>query len=77
MALHLDTTDKNSATWQKIKAHLQQRLDAHREQLERENPHEKSQVLRGKIAEIRDLLNADRQQQPEIRPVSADTRQPR
>jgi hypothetical protein len=76
MALPLDTADRNSATWQKIKAHLQERLDNYREALERETTHDKSQVLRGKISEIKDLLNADRQQ-VQIRPVSSETRQSR
>jgi hypothetical protein len=56
--LALTDADRNTAAWLKIRAHLQQRLDALRRMNDNELSVEKTATLRGKIQEIKELIAA-------------------
>lgn len=50
--------DQHSETWMAVVEHAEQRLKEHREYLEAINTdHDKTQILRGRIGELKDLLS--------------------
>ena len=51
--------DKESATWQKLKAHLTVELQKLREQNDHPMPDEKRNILVGQIAQVKALLSYD------------------
>jgi len=48
--------DYHTATWKRLQATLQLRLAEHRASLEMDQPHEKSQILRGQIRALKQVL---------------------
>lgn len=50
--------DRQSATWQRIRSHIEARIEALRGQLERDVEAEATSHIRGRIAELRGLLEA-------------------
>lgn len=56
MSLELSTADKRSPLWRAIEEHLNQRLAHCRTQNDSSQPVEKTEHLRGRIAELKGLL---------------------
>lgn len=56
--------DKYSGTWAAIQEHARARIEALRDELERTADNEESQMIRGAIAELRDLLKLADAQAP-------------
>lgn len=50
--------DKDSLTWRELEKHTSDRLSHLRKQLEGDLTHEQTQVIRGRIRELNDLLKA-------------------
>ncbi len=55
--LELLPADLASPLWVKLKAHLEERLQSHRLQLETDQPLERTANLRGRIAEVKRILS--------------------
>lgn len=53
----LDLNDRSGAVWKKIKDHLEARLAKLRERNDKAMPDEATRMLRGRIAEVKDLLS--------------------
>lgn len=60
-------TDRQSGTWLKIRSHVEARIEVLRSQLERDSGEEATQKIRGRIAELRDLVKAVEPPQVEVR----------
>lgn len=60
--LSLTDHDRRSATWIKIKAVLEARIDLYRRQNDNELTPERTAALRGKLAELKHLLAAGESQ---------------
>lgn len=58
--LALSFEDKQSPTWRKIKAHLEERLQLSREKNDNEQPEDKTALLRGEIRALKELLALDK-----------------
>ena len=56
MSLELSIADKRSPLWRALEDHLNQRLAACRAQNDASQPVEKTEHLRGRIAELKGLL---------------------
>ncbi len=54
--MKLNDTERNSAPWQKVKAELESRLDLFRRKNDSNLDAEQTAKLRGRIAEIKNLL---------------------
>lgn len=56
MASLLDANDKKSPLWVKIKTHYEQRLEMLRRKNDKRRSDEETDYLRGRIAEVKELL---------------------
>lgn len=54
--LQLDDSELRSSTWLKVQAYLLARLDAHRRANDAELTPERTAMLRGRLAEIKNLI---------------------
>lgn len=54
----LNASDKDSATWRRIAARIQERIGLLQRQLETQQPEDSTAALRGRIAELRLLASA-------------------
>ncbi|MDO8547861.1 MAG: hypothetical protein Q7R68_10960 [Nitrospirales bacterium] len=55
-------SDKQSATWRKMKAYLKELLERRRGELELNKTPEETERLRGRIAELKHLMKMDEDQ---------------
>ena len=62
----LDLTDIQSATWQKMRAHIQARIDLLRKQNDNDADQESTAKLRGRIAELKKLLGTAEPKRVEV-----------
>lgn len=60
MANVLTSSDANSATWERIKKHLEERIERHRRENDKGLSMEDTAKLRGRIAELKYLLDLDK-----------------
>lgn len=67
MAELLSDIERKGAVWLKLKKHFEERLEAKRKQVEGNVSQEETQKLRGRIAEIRELLRLG-DEQPKVEP---------
>lgn len=56
----LTEQERGSALWQRLKAHIESRLESHRRKNDNDAPDEKTAKLRGRIAECKILLALDK-----------------
>ena len=56
--LHLDEMDRSTRAWLRVRSYVEARLADCREALERDQSHDMSTKLRGRIEELKDLLAA-------------------
>lgn len=56
----LETHERESVVWRKIYEHLQERLETMRLTLEKTDDHLQGQKIRGRIEEIRHLLDLNK-----------------
>lgn len=57
----LERHERESVVWDKLFRHLQERLEGMRLTLEATEDHEKSQKIRGRIVEIRHLMDLNQE----------------
>lgn len=65
----LERHERESVVWNKLFEHLTERLETMRLTLEKSEDHDLSQKIRGRIHEIRHLLDLNNERQS-IRPLS-------
>lgn len=56
--------DRYSGTWAAVAEHVKRRVDALHLELETINSHDESQIIRGRILELREILNLSTTQAP-------------
>lgn len=56
----LTEQEKNSALWHRLKEHIEARIDKHRATNDKTQTPEATEKLRGRIAELKDLLNIEK-----------------
>lgn len=59
----LERHERDSAVWRKLVAHFAERLETMRLTLEKAEDQDQSQKIRGRITEIRHLLELDKERQ--------------
>ena len=65
----LEPRDFDTATWDRLKSHIAQKLAAHRADLERpQTDDHTSRILRGRISELKALLALETAPAPEADP---------
>lgn len=64
----LNPIDVQSACWQTLKKHIEQKIEKYRDANDRDQTPEKTAKLRGRIAELKSLLIAVEPKQYEFEP---------
>lgn len=58
--MKLTEQERNSELWRKLKAHMEARLHEHRVENDKAQSVEKTEKLRGRIAELKHLMNLEK-----------------